>query len=42
MGGVGKTTADAALAEAQRHELVVWWVRAEQPSVLVNAPAGGT
>ena len=36
MGGVGKTTLAAALAEAQRHELdVVWWVRAEQQSVLV-------
>jgi len=36
MGGVGKTTAAAALAEAQRHRLdVVWWVRSEQPSVLV-------
>ncbi|MCA1702267.1 MAG: tetratricopeptide repeat protein [Actinobacteria bacterium] len=36
MGGVGKTTVAAALAESHRHELdVVWWVRAEQPSVLV-------
>ena len=36
MGGVGKTTVAAALADAHRHELdVVWWVRAEQPAVLV-------
>ena len=36
MGGVGKTTVAAALVEAQRHQLdVVWWVRAEQPAVLV-------
>ncbi len=36
MGGVGKTTAAVALANAHRHRLdVVWWVRAERPGVLV-------
>ena len=36
MGGVGKTTLAVALAAAHRHRLdVVWWVRAEQPAVLV-------
>jgi len=36
MGGVGKTTLAAGLAAVHRHRLdVVWWVRAEQPAVLV-------
>ena len=36
MGGVGKTTVAAILAEARRHELdIVWWVRAEQQAVLI-------
>ena len=37
MGGVGKTTVAAALAEMQRHALdVVWWVRAEDPATLTG------
>lgn len=37
MGGVGKTTLAAALVENHRHERdIVWWVRAEQPTVLAG------
>jgi tetratricopeptide (TPR) repeat protein len=36
MGGLGKTTLAAAVAEANRHELdIVWWVRAEQDAMLI-------
>lgn len=36
MGGVGKTTVAAAVAEANRHELdVVWWVRAEEEATII-------
>jgi hypothetical protein len=36
LGGVGKTTAAAAVAAAVRERVaVVWWVRSEEPAVLV-------
>jgi tetratricopeptide (TPR) repeat protein len=36
MGGIGKTTVAAAVAEANRHKLdVVWWVRAEEEATII-------
>ena len=37
LGGVGKTMLAAAFAESRHHELdVVWWVRAEDPTILMS------